>query len=311
MLKNISVIVLVVLTYYSPVEAQQFDPARAPYEQAVQRYLKEDFDGAIADFNRAIALSTVRVNQRNPAARFDFTAEASRSSEITFISPVITAAYAGRALARYHNGDISGAIADCDSALSLNPGLAEVYNNRGAMRWKEGDRDGAIADFERLIKLKPNDPQGYDNRGSVLLDKGNIVGALADFERAIALSPRKAEFYCSRGQARQEAGDLDGGLADCELAIKLDPQLARASYCRGTGRYLKNDLAGAIAAFSRAIELDRNMAVAHGNLGWVFWQLGRKDEAEKEFAECVRLDPSLKAKLERRINEAKPEPARQ
>jgi Flp pilus assembly protein TadD len=64
-------------------------------------------------------------------------------------------------------------------------------------------------------------------------------------------------------------------------------------------------LNGARAAFQKALELDPNLAEAHGGLGWVLWHQGQEAEAEKEFTECVRLDPSLKPKLEQRLREAK------
>ena len=304
MLKNFFAIALVIVASSWPTAAQERDPAQQPYERAGQRYQKQDYDGAIADYTRAISLSTSRSAQANGSARFDFAPDSSDSEPITFIGPLIASAYGGRAMARFRNGDITGAIADCDQALLLNPGLAEVYNNRGVFRWKKGDLDGALADFDRFIKLRPKNAQAYDNRGSVLLSKGDAVSALKNFEQAIALNPQKAEFYCNRGQARPEIGDIDGGLADCDYAIKLNPNLPQAFYCRGRAKYL-TDLNGALAAFQKAVELDPGMAEAHGSLGWVLWHLGQEAEAEKEFAECFRLDPSLQPRLEQRIREAK------
>ena len=170
--------------------------------------------------------------------------------------------------------------------------------------WKRGDHDAALADFNRLVEAQPKDPQAFENRGYVLFDKGKLAAALADFDKAISLNPRKAAFFASRGQVLQEMGDLERELAACDQAISLDPNFARGFYCRGTALYAKNDLSGAVA-FGKTIELDANTAEAHGNLGWVLLRLGKEAEAEKEFAECIRLDPASEAKLEKRIREAR------
>lgn len=51
----------------------------------------------------------------------------------------------------------------------------------------------------------------------------------------------------------------------------------------------------------QAIELDPRFAKAYGNRGLTLLRLGKTAEAEKDFAECLRLDPNLKADLDRSI----------
>ena len=309
MLQNLIVLMLSVLAISPIVAAQDRESAQARFEQAQRRYSKGDFSGAVADYTEVILLSTSRDSHQN-AGRFDFAAQDSKPETITFVSPTLAAAYAGRALARYRQGFFAEAIADCDRALSINPGLAQVYTNRGVMFKVNGDLDAALADFDRVIKLRPKDAQAYDNRGNVFFDKGNLTAALADFEQAISLNPRAAAFYSSRGQVLKEMGQVDRGLADCDHAIKLDERFARGFYCRATALYARNDFEGAVAAFRKTIELEPGLPEAHGNLGWVLLQMGRQAEAEKEFAECVRLDPSTKSQIERLKRDAGIKPSR-
>jgi Flp pilus assembly protein TadD len=46
-----------------------------------------------------------------------------------------------------NKGDVAGAIADFDRAVTPNPKNANAYRNRGVAKQKKGDNDGAIADF--------------------------------------------------------------------------------------------------------------------------------------------------------------------
>ena len=60
----------------------------------------------------------------------------------------------------------------------------------------------------------------------------------------------------------------------------------------------KRDLQRAIADFDKAIELDSHLAEAYANRGLMRVRLGQNAEAEKDFAESLRLDSSLKPRIE-------------
>ena len=47
--------------------------------------------------------------------------------------------YFDRANERYSKGDLDGAIADFDVAITFDPSLARAYNNRGNARLERGD----------------------------------------------------------------------------------------------------------------------------------------------------------------------------
>ena len=79
------------------------------------------------------------------------------------MDPLTALALGGRALARYRQGDVAGALTDCDRAISINPGLILVYSNRGVMRWENGDLDGALDDFDQVIIKTPRDAQAFDS----------------------------------------------------------------------------------------------------------------------------------------------------
>lgn len=64
------------------------------------------------------------------------------SDHIILVSPLTAAAYINRGLARFHTGDLDGALSDCDQALAINPRLVQAYRNRGAIRWTKKDLDG-------------------------------------------------------------------------------------------------------------------------------------------------------------------------
>ena len=110
---------------------------------------KGDYDGAIADYDRAIATA-----------------------------PDAVEAYVNRAISRDNEGDYEGAIADWTRALELNPGDAGWYVNRGMVRETIGDYDGALAEYSRSTELEPDYEVAY-------IARAYIRGKQGDYEVAI------------------------------------------------------------------------------------------------------------------------------
>ncbi len=133
---------------------------------AVRAYAKSDLgdkQGAIADYNQALAVNPKRV-----------------------------ATYNNRGNVKFALGDKQGAIADYSQALAINPKLAKAYYNRGIVKFALGDKQGAIADYNQALTINPKDAKAYINRGNAKYDLGDKQGACADVKKAISLGHKKA-----------------------------------------------------------------------------------------------------------------------
>jgi lipoprotein NlpI len=61
----------------------------------------------------------------------------------------------------------------------------------------------------------------------------------------------------------------------------------------------------AVADYNTAIRLDPRYAVAYLNRGLALLRLNRESDAQRDFAEALRLDEGLKTTLERLLRAAK------
>ena len=174
--------------------------AAAYTNRGIAKLQKSDWDGAIADFDRAL--------------QFD---------------PKLAQAYDNRGDAKTETGDFDGAIADFNRALQLNPKYAKAYDNRGLAKLSRGDLDGAMADFNRALQFDPKLAPAYEARGVVKEQKGELDGAIADCNRAIELNPKLAGAYLNRGMAKAYKGDTDNAIAD---------SIARCSSTRNSPRHM-------------------------------------------------------------------------
>jgi tetratricopeptide (TPR) repeat protein len=110
-----------------------------------------DFRGALADYNRAIALD-------------------SRSAT----------AYNNRGILKETKfNDTPGALADYNQAIAIEPATAVFYYNRGDLKEKKlRDIEGALADYSKAIETDPQYALAYNNRANL---KANQLNDVPDF----------------------------------------------------------------------------------------------------------------------------------
>ncbi|MCX6268749.1 MAG: hypothetical protein NTW16_15590 [Bacteroidetes bacterium] len=111
--------------------------------------------------------------------------------------------YYNHANLKYNNGNISGALADYDSAILLQPAYSKAYNNRGILRASAfKDFPGAIIDFTKAIDFNPNYGDAYLGRGTAFFLLHDTRAACRDWERARSLGNSQAarliEMHCNR-----------------------------------------------------------------------------------------------------------------
>ncbi len=207
------------------------------------------------------------------------------------LDPKLAAAWATRGSARIDTGDLDGAIADLSKAIELDAGLAWAWGNLGLARCKKHDLDGAIGDLSKAIELDPGSAKLRVDRGYVRRQQRDWDRAIADFSKAIELDPRSAWAWSNRATAFAEKGDVDGVIVDTTKVIALDPRSAWAWENRGSARSRKGELDGAITDLSKAIELDPNVATAWANRGTTRSRKGDREGAISDLSAAIGLDP--------------------
>jgi len=124
--------------------------ATAHFNRGLAHHAKREFDLAIADYDRAIALN-----------------------------PEFAEAYNYRGKAYFQKGDHDAAMPDLDRAIALNPEYAGAYANRGLVLGWEGKKERAAADFREVLALRPGDPVATEG-----LQRLGMVSAAPQTKRA-------------------------------------------------------------------------------------------------------------------------------
>jgi len=130
------------------------------------------------------------------------------------LMPKNAGCHINRALARFNQNNLRGAMADYDMALDIEPNNFLGHYNRGLLRAQVGDDNRAITDFDFVLRLEPDNMLALFNR-AVLLDKtGDLQGAIRDYSKVIEEFPNfwtglefRAACYRKLGMVKQAEAD--------------------------------------------------------------------------------------------------------
>ncbi len=230
------------------------------YASGLQKYnySPKDYQGALADFNRAIQL-------KPNFARAYFTR-----------SELKVSLYSGGLSIKIQTRRLQGALADLNSAIQIDPNYIAAYYSRAYLKAdKLNDPQGALADYSRLIQFQPNKDYYYLGRGNQKKKLNDFQGALADFNRAIQINPSQGDSYIALARLKAyQLNDTQGALTDYNRLIQINPNYSNYNE-RGMLKYTKlNDLQGALADFNSAIHLIPDYYTSYDNIAFVKYDLG-------------------------------------
>lgn len=104
---------------------------------------------------------------------------------------------------------------------------AGSYNNRSVLKFAGSDYSGALADLDAAMVLQPAMAQTHANRGYVLAALKRTQEAVAAFDQAIALgTEEQARVYFNRGLAHEELAHVREAYFDYKKAAELAPDWA-------------------------------------------------------------------------------------
>jgi tetratricopeptide (TPR) repeat protein len=135
----------------------------------------------------------------------------------------------------------------------------EVHRDLGRIAYRSGEYEVAAEHFSQILASAEADYEARYYLGLVYFRLGELNKAKAEFQRIVDSSdPALDESLCI--DANQNLGLIAMGSSD--------PQSAKTY-------------------FQAALEIDPDNAPARYNLGLIYWNLGDKAAAEKEFARIV------------------------
>ena len=153
--------------------------------------------------------------------------------------------------------------------------------------------DRALELAETAVQLDPRLPMAHAGLGWVLVFKRQLDTAITEFERAFALNPN---FVDARfAMALIYAGEPARAIEVLEANMRLDPfqPLIYATSWLGLANYTLRRYAEAARVLRECTSRLPNAQWPHSWLAAACGQLGELEEARKEAAEVLRINPGF------------------
>jgi putative PEP-CTERM system TPR-repeat lipoprotein len=247
-----------------PAAAQGNSKASQFYEDALTRYDKKDYPGAIIQLKNALQIDP-------------------RALSVQLLL--------GKALMQ--NGEIPAAEVALNEALRLGVNRAEVvvllakaYVTLGKQRELLEERTFDPAGLPRDVQV-----QLLLVRAGAHSDRNNPSAAFQSVEEARRLQPNSPDSWLAEIPLRVRARQFPEALAAADKALSLDPSSVEPVFQKGTVLHVRGDLAGALAAYEKALQKDPTYTEVRVAQIGILMDQGRLPEAATSIAELQKHDP--------------------
>lgn len=186
------------------IEHQPSDPALY-ISRGDARFLLHQFDQAVDDYSRAIALDD----------------HADR-------------AYLGRGLALGRSGFIEDGIRDLSVFLERHPDSSLGYTKRGVRYLWLGDRVHAQQDLSKAVELDPNNAEAHDDLGVALAQSKSYTDAIKHFQAAIRIDASYQKAHHNLAMVYYLTGQDLLALGAVDDALQLNPDTRNSLLLKAT-----------------------------------------------------------------------------
>jgi tetratricopeptide (TPR) repeat protein len=278
--------------------------ARIYGKRGIAESVRSDYEQAIADFDRALALDPLYVGayllrgiafsacSEYEQAIADFDRALALDARATF-------AYAHRGIASWKGKKYQQAIADFDQAYTLDQELEGAQILRRLASWEFMAYRPGRGDFDREIALDPNDAQAHVLRGMACCLLDEEQQAIQSFDQALDLEPNNAWAYAGRGHVSLEMGQIEQARADLLRSQQLAPGdiyggllLAWMDLCQEEALPGRPDLLARLEALAA---FDRQQPAAALCQGVALLLRERFEEALAAFEQALLQSPGMRA----------------
>ncbi|KAG0592982.1 hypothetical protein KC19_1G295400 [Ceratodon purpureus] len=201
---------------------------------------------------------------------------------------------------KYEQGDYGGALADFNTAYTIEPQCATTLKYRAEIKRILGQYKEALEDLNLADKLQPNNVFTLSTRGAVYKELKDYENALEDLSKANLLDSKNSFIKTQLGVVRRSMRHFEEALKDLNEANALRPNQAFVLAQQGTVKREMGKFVDALRDFDAAHQLDSSDGFVYQQRGVVRRELGDLVGALQDFNQADKIIPKDSYTLRRR-----------
>ncbi|KAF0676468.1 tetratricopeptide repeat protein [Profundibacterium mesophilum] len=179
---------------------------------------------------------------------------------------------------------------------SDHPAFIAAEMGRAEVLRKSGREDTAIEVVRQLARMRPDNSMIQVSLGDALRESGRHAEAITAYDAAIELFDTDAEsqwvVYFARAIARERTDNWTGAEADFLKSLELRPGQPQVLNYLGYSYVERGEkLDTALSMIEQAVAEMPDSGYITDSLGWVFYRLGRYQDAVEPMERAVELMP--------------------
>jgi len=220
---------------------------------------------------------------------------------VTLLEPKHKSAWnnLGRAYLELQQRD--DAVAAFRKQIEVSPFDEFAFNNLGLALWQQQKQDEAAVAFQKQIELVPLDKFAHGNLGMLYREQKKYAEAVPELEKATTLTPNNPLLHVSLGQCYLNLNQVEKAMEAFDKGVELAPappvwnnvayELSLRKVRLERAQQYAESAVAATAAYLRNVQLERvsltdlqqvsALATYWDTLGWVYFQSGNVEKAEK------------------------------
>jgi len=182
------------------------------------------------------------------------------------------------------------AMREYERSLELKPDIYAAYSNLAAIYLDQGQFEKGEQMLLKVTSLSPTFTEGFINLAVFYLRKHDPERAYAAIEKALETNGSSFAAHYNKGEILTMKGQYKEAVASYEMAVHLRPDMAAFKLTLGTAYIRVGDLRAAEKQFN---ELTNTVlaAEAYRNLGLLYLNTGKPDQAMQYFNQAARAKP--------------------
>jgi tetratricopeptide (TPR) repeat protein len=145
--------------------------------------------------------------------------------------------------------------------------------------------------YHRLIALNAESAEADMLMGEALDEMKDPVGAIREFRAAVAANPREPNVHFGLGYLLWTKGQYPEAAQEFQAEIDNDPHHLQAMLYLADSNMQMNHMDDARLLLEKLVQINPDVYMEHLDLGIVYADAGRKQDALRELQTAIKLDP--------------------